>query len=197
MSTIIIFPDGYEFTIDTTTKDSHGRSATLTKHKVEKGTQVSDHRVKENMIYSMDGIISEFTYDKSPDFVGVDVQIKKTEIFFERIEQAYDNDELLKIQTSTKLFENMMITNYSIPRDVTQGKAVFFSLEFEEIRFAETKSIKVENVPKSAIQKNDPSIEVEKLKKESSKTKKRTSAKNNHGRKTLNPITISNKIKKH
>ena len=177
MTTTIIFEDGYELDIDANLKDNHGRTAQLTKHKVEKGAEISDHITKENYTYSLDGIISEMTIEPTDGIT------RKASIFYEKIKNAYDENEIVKVNTSFEDYENMMITGYSIPREASQGESIFFSLQFEEVRFAETKSVKVEKVPKGSINKAGGSITANK------KLKKLTS-----GKKSKNKLGLKLKL---
>jgi hypothetical protein len=94
--TIIKFPDDYDLEIDVTTKESHGRRSTLTKHKVEEGSQVSDHIVKENQTFSIDGVVSEDSLEPTDGFTKMTSQLK------ERLESAYNNSYLLTVETSFK-----------------------------------------------------------------------------------------------
>jgi hypothetical protein len=187
--TTIIFTDGYELEIDATTKENHGRRATVTKHKVEDGSQVTDHFVKENQTFSIDGVISEFSIEEVDGFTKMTSQLK------DRLESAYLNTELLTVKTDYKTYENVVLIGYSIPREITHGGSLFFTLDFEEIRFAETKTVKVEKVPKGAIQKTNPSLTEEKRKKENKKTRRRTSSKGHKNKITMNEKTIDSKIK--
>lgn len=176
MSTKIVFPDGFSLVIDTTVKKNHGRKATLTKHKVENGAETSDHRIKENYTFSLEGIINETAKDQN----GGDSLL--VDITYERIEQAYDNDELLDIITPEKTYNNMTIAGYSFPREASQGKALFFSLEFEELRFATTKTVQAADVPKSSIAKNNPKLTEDKKARATRKLRQRTSKRGSKGK---------------
>lgn len=187
--TIIKFTDGYDLEIDVTTKESHGRRSTITKHKVEEGSQVSDHIVKENQTFSIDGVVGEDSLEPTDGFTKMTSQLK------DRLESAYNNSELLTVETSFKTYENVVLVGYSIPREVGHGDSLFVTLDFEEIRFATTKTVKVDKVPKKAINKTNPSLTEEKRKKENTKTRRRTSSKSHKNKVTLNEKTIDSKIK--
>lgn len=186
MATKIIWSDGYELVIDATLKKQHGRRAALTKHKVEQGSDVADHRVKENYTFSLDGVMNEFTTDDEGTFTR--------RLAFERIESAYDNDDLLEVKTTLKNYKNMTIAGYSIPEEASQGKALFFSLDFEELRTAVSKTIKVDDIPKSALKKTSPKLTEAKKVKETKKLRKRASKKGHKGHKKPKMIdTVLNK----
>lgn len=179
----IIFNDGYELTLDVTTKETHGRRATITKHKVEEGSQISDHVIKENQSFSLDGVIADYSLEPIDGFTKMTSQLK------DRLESTYDNSELLEVKTDFKTYKNVILIGYSIPKDVTQGGALFVTLDFEELRFAETKTVKVDKVPKQAIQKTNASLT------ENKRLKRRTSSKKSNGKVSMIEKTIDPKIK--
>ena len=206
MGTIIKFSDGTLIEIDATLKQNHTQKQTLTKHKVESGSNVSDHVVKENITFSLEGIISEFKNEDEKTLedrqaedeltadlfkIGVDLttasiddlpEAKETETprsykLWEDLQKAFDTNDLVEVLTNFKKYESMIITGYSIPISADHGDSLFISLDFEEVRFAETKTVKVDKVPKSAIKKNNSKLSEEKKAKANKKLKKRLSGK--------------------
>jgi hypothetical protein len=175
MATIINFVDGYSLEIDATIKRNHSLKANLTKYPVESGAKPSDHRVKENRTFSLDGIIDGVAKDSS------DEDSLKAFIVFERFEQAHENNEPLEIITPRKTYKNMFITGASFPDEASQGTSLFFSLEVEELIFVETKTKKVSDVPKSEIKKTNPKLTQDKKAKESKKLGKKVGAKGHKG----------------
>lgn len=134
MSTKIIFSDNYEIEIDATLSRKHSRSAQSTKHKVSKGSNISDHVISDNKKFSLEGVISEFTQELGGAFLAGSA--------FDRIEEAIESGELVKIRCKRKNYDNMIITGFDSNDSVQKGNSLVFSVDFEELRFAETKSEK-------------------------------------------------------
>lgn len=174
MSTFIVFSDGSELKIDATPKQDHNRTAQVTKHKVEKGSNITDHVIIENPGLSLEGIMSEFSKGETGEFLH--------QVTFERLEKAWKYGELVKVVTRRKTYTDMVITSFSCPVEVTQGHALFFSLQLENIRFAETQTEKVPKLQKIKIDGSKPNQSKADRKKHKDKAQKRFSEKKNKGR---------------
>lgn len=133
MATTIVFKDNYEITIDATLSRRHNRSAQVTKHKVSKGSDISDHVISDNKKFSLEGVISEFTRENN---------ISLADATFEKIEEAIETGEIVKVKSKRKNYDNLIITGFDCTDSVDKGYSLVFSLDFEQIRFAEAKTEK-------------------------------------------------------
>jgi len=145
VATFIRFPDYSVLKLDACLSQQHGRSADITKHKVETGASITDHIRPGPYTLTVNGLVA---YAPPRDaiavalgaFLGDDNRHVKA---FERLMQAIDKSEIVKVETGLKVYENMAIRSVDSPREVKTGNDFVFTLQLEEIRFVEAATIKV------------------------------------------------------
>jgi len=163
------------FVIDCAISTEIQRSAQVTAHPIEDGSQVHDHIVLEPRKLTLTGLISNY-----PIVAGIGGQQKiffstipilgmnltkveydapaDADYYFEdRAKTAYDllNDiflyrRLLTIVTDLEVFKNMACTEATFPRDAKTAEALRFSLAFTELRFVRAEYVDMAIPPKRA-----------------------------------------------
>lgn len=154
MATIITFdpPHFGVLKLDACLSQQHGRSADITRHKVETGAEVTDHIRPGAYTLSVNGIIA---YAPPRDVLAVALgaftgDANRHVKAFERLQAAIDRSELVTVDTGLRVYKNMAIKSLDSPREVKTGYDFVFTLQLEEVRFVGAATIKI---PASALGK--------------------------------------------
>lgn len=111
--------------VEATLSENHEASSKVTLFPIENGFEISDHIINEPQRVTIEGFISDTPLD---GFNGNNAQNA-----FDTLYEMRDNKELISVITGFKVYENMAITNISVPRDTSTGKAIRFSVELVEV----------------------------------------------------------------
>jgi hypothetical protein len=148
MATFIILKDGTELKLDAVTKLSKSVSSAVTEHPIEDSSDpnISDYSITANDSFSISGILSEI---RKPD----DTRTYNYLIMDDILEKACKSADLVKLQTDLELRNNLKLTSYSTTRETQTGKSLMVTLDFKQVNFVKTKSVKI---PKRLIGKGKP-----------------------------------------
>lgn len=117
-------------TVDATVQEDHQLPAELTKHSVEEGFDIADH------------------YRALPDQVVINGIISNTPLIFgaafridgDPARDAYDTFReirnralIIDVVTTLRTYENVMMTDFSCPRNAANGNVLNFTATFEPI----------------------------------------------------------------
>jgi hypothetical protein len=143
--------DGYA--IDVAVSEEHSRTADVTEHEVERGSNIADHvRVKPAQVtvtcVVSDTPIGKMVSERGFDGVGFIVPSDDARAFLLRL---LERREAVTIETSVGTYDNMVLVSITEPRNVGTGKAMRFSATFREIRFIDNERTVVPvSVPSAA-----------------------------------------------
>lgn len=129
---IIYFPeDGVIIEIDCLENLNYSKKITTTKHKVEKGLPITDHTVVQNFTFSITGIIASAYVGKESAPIEIE---SKLDFYCEKRAKVI-------VVTKQKTYENIVIVGFNKSLSPDNSDDLDFTLEFEEIRTANTKTI--------------------------------------------------------
>ena len=150
------------FAIDCVTSETHSYSGSATEFPIEKGGVITDHVDIKPDVLTISGIQSDHPSDILSFVHSVKDMIanapKKSKAAYDELEKAFKKREPLIVTTQLKPFENMIITNFNVPRDTTTTNALKFSIEFKQVYFVETTEeieVPAQEVEKKAVKKTD------------------------------------------
>jgi hypothetical protein len=138
--TKLIF-DNYQLEIDCTISIDDSKNARVTKHKVEDGSEISDHTIDENQTMTLKGIISNGMSNQENSPSQVKFQLEK-----------YLRKKCT-VKSTNKIYENYILSSVSTTRSSNNTDALDFSLGLEEIRTTKTK---ISKINKKVIEKKNP-----------------------------------------
>jgi len=128
--------------IDCTVSESISRTASVSTFPIEDGGNISDHVNNNPVAYSLSGIQSDHPTDLFSFIYSVQDRIanapKKSKAAYDALVKAYLAKEKLTINTLLETFQNMMITNFDVPRDTTTAYALKWSMSFQQVEFVKT-----------------------------------------------------------
>jgi hypothetical protein len=153
MATVITFAGlGDSITLDAATSQQHDRSAEITRHRVERGADVTDHVRPGPLALTVNGVMAAAPPRSvlESGFASLTGDEKRHRRAWDRLQEAMDKSELCTVDTSLHVYPNMAIKGLSTPREASTGDDVVLSIQFEEVRFVEAATVQV---PKDAFGK--------------------------------------------
>lgn len=117
-------------TLDASLREEHSVAVEVTKHPVEQGSDISDHKRKGPDKVRITGIISNtplrlFNFGPS--------ELKPAENAWEVLNEMAASKELVTIITTLKTYEDMAMTDLRAPRDFKLGNVLEFTASFERL----------------------------------------------------------------
>lgn len=131
MSVVRIIKKIGSIVIDAFTAEEYNMKANVTKYAIEDGSIISDHIQNDPIRFSVQGIISP-----------VENQDNVQDSFFE-FELLWNNKDVITIIAGLKVYENMVMTDFSSPRNKENGGSLSFSAEFEQIKKVKSQVVEI------------------------------------------------------
>jgi hypothetical protein len=133
--------------IDATVSEDHSHSCDLTENPVEEGAKITDHVQLKPAELTIEGVITDTPLGFA--VIGnIQNLIRSVSTIFGASSRSLDAfDELLALQksrrpftvlTGLKRYQNMILTDLSIPRTIQTGKALHFKAVMKEIRIVKS-----------------------------------------------------------
>lgn len=132
-------------TVDVTISEQYDREAEVTRHPVERGIDVVDHRRMKPRMIKMSGVVSD-----SPSLLevlqGNTVGISADSAFgsesrsqkaHRKLNTLFEQADVITVVTAREVYKNMVVASFS-ERKNDAGEYLGFDLVLEEIRFATT-----------------------------------------------------------
>lgn len=126
--------------LDAVTEDSHEYTAQVTSHPIENGGFVSDHVFEEPRRVSITGEITESPVILFSAFNGLtDRRVEA----YDQLLALFKSRDVVSVVTGLKVYNDMVMNRFSIPRNQGTGRRLQFTAEFTEIRKAESQIVGV------------------------------------------------------
>jgi len=132
---------------DAVLNESHTSKSTVPRFPVEQGVSISDHIRREPDGITITGIVAESPI--GPSFFALPEQADRLTAVVDLIESM--REDLLRVVTSTKVYENMVIASVGRTIDQTTGRAVNATIELTQVRTVSTETI---DLPAPRLQEN-------------------------------------------
>lgn len=136
--TTILSATNVGFIIDATVSEEHSITVQTTDHPVERGFAITDHRRVQPKVIKLTGIISNYPVKLFASAGGATNYVVAA---WNAFNQLKDSGELVSITTSLQTYENMMITDVSVPRDVKRGNILEFTVTAKELRIVDSEEV--------------------------------------------------------
>lgn len=112
--------------LDATLAETHEYSSRVTEFPVENGTVISDYVINDPVKISITGIVS----DSPIRFLSL---FNRSSDAFNRLVRIHEQKEIITVVTGIKIYQNMVMTALSVPRDVDTGQSLSFAMDFQQI----------------------------------------------------------------
>lgn len=131
--------------LDATVSETHQHQADITEFPVEGGSALSDHRQQKPVQLTLEFVLTNtpIVEDGTPHWEGdylphspgpADATIELL------LSTWFEGSFLFRIETTTRLYESMMITGLNLPRDARTGESIRGTITFKQVKIATSKS---------------------------------------------------------
>lgn len=124
-------------TIDVSIREIHSLQADITRFPVEAGASITDHIINQPRTLTIDGLISDTPSSLValvvPGLVTGLVSTPPSIEAFDKMKSWWGNKQILDVQTGLDVYTNMVIRDFSFPKDTNTGRALRFTISMEEI----------------------------------------------------------------
>lgn len=156
--TDLLFPkrlgqiDGLE--IDATVHEVHGVKAKATRHPVESGSDVTDHVQLMPDEIQIEGVITDTPLIGIADLLLGQVDLatltgQRASGAWDLLEQTVKARQPIKVVTTLKTYDNVILEDLSAPRDAENGNAIHFTVRGVVIRIVSSQNVGLP-IPKEA-----------------------------------------------
>lgn len=129
----IVFIDDFE--LDAAVVEDHTFDSEVTEYPVEKGADVADHVRARPIVVTIEGIVSdtpvgslaERRFDQFGEFLYSGEA-------FTKLQEIRDAREPVRIITSLRSYDNMLLQSIQVPRDARTGDALRFRATFVQLQ---------------------------------------------------------------
>jgi hypothetical protein len=125
--------------LDAALDENHEWSAEATSNPVEVGAPVTDHVIDQSDKLKIRGFVTDTPLTSSPSLP----QISRSQDVFDLLYELIKLKEPMTVYTKHKIYDDMVLTNVTIPRAAGVGEAIEFSAEFINIRIVATQMVDV------------------------------------------------------
>lgn len=147
---------------DVVTSETHEGASTMTKHAIEGGALITDHKIHEPRSVTIEAIVSNTPLDVPPPSgyarsTAITVSTSKEEgrpavkVFseaFDRIQDVIATLDRLRLEgtfvtltTARRTYDAVQILRVTEPREPEDGDSQRFQIEIQEVRIAYTRSV--------------------------------------------------------
>lgn len=132
--------------LDAVLDESHDWQADATINPVEEGSPVTDHIIEQPDKLKIRGFVSETPLVASESVRGAKSTPwaeSITQPVFDLLRELIKKRELITVYTKYRIYDDMVLTNLTIPRSAATGEAIEFTAEFVHIRKVATQTVDV------------------------------------------------------
>lgn len=148
--------------LDAVLDESHDWQADATMNPVEEGSPVTDHIIEQPDKLKIRGFVTETPLVASESVRGaksVPWAESITQPVFDLLRELIKKRELITVYTKYRIYDDMVLTNLTIPRSAATGEAIEFTAEFVHIRKVATQTVDVpDGISAKKDKKSDASV---------------------------------------
>ncbi len=171
-----------EAVFDAVVTETHSRSAQVTSHPVEQGSDVADHVYIDPLRLTLEAVVTNTPLatpvtqarnsqgevrrvdNAKANALRFDKDMLRPRDVYEALRKAYNDKSSFDVDTAIEIYRSMVITSLSVPRDAGSGAQtsngvrvdrLSFSIEMQQIRVASSKTGDVRRPKAGAPKKKD------------------------------------------
>lgn len=134
--------------LDCTLDETHSLENMITEHPVEEGVNISDHIRRQPRMLEITGVVTNtpvVNFDKeeplSPDISDTLSPVDRVRLAYAKVDELLVKGEIIDVQTTLETYRNMIIQDYSIPRNVETGNTLNVTISLRELLTAKTEQV--------------------------------------------------------
>lgn len=120
--------------LDATLSHQIQRTATATMHPIESGSKISDHVQLDPVVVTVTGFVSNNPVTFLSFGLVPQQDQTRSKSAYDALVQTFDNKELVQVQSELEVFDDMVMTSLTVPRDRTNFNALQFTATFQKIK---------------------------------------------------------------
>jgi len=132
--------------LDAVMDEGHEWSAEATSNPVEEGSPITDHVIEQSDKIRLRCFVSDTPITLSQSVSGIvnSGQVRnRTQTVFDLLSELIKLKQPMTVYTKHKIYDDMVLTNVTIPRSAGVGEALEFTAEFIHIRKVKTQIVDV------------------------------------------------------
>lgn len=133
--------------MDASLEETHDKSVAVTEHPIEDGSNITDHiRTMPEQI-NITGMVSNtpivfLASTRAPSPIkGKNRSRDRVKTAYEELRRIMNKGERVTVVTSLRKYENMVLQNLTVSRNVQLGNVLHADMTLREIQIAETSSV--------------------------------------------------------
>jgi hypothetical protein len=139
--------DSEAFIIDCFMVESYSFTNTVTDIPVEEGSTISDHVVEDQDVVRIQAFIgnAEYVPADSSDAIPKEAPDRMDRVLksYHELLRLKRTKEVVELTTGLDVYTDMIITSFTIDRDVETGANLPFSMEFKRIKIAKSETVAI------------------------------------------------------
>lgn len=124
--------------LDATIEERHEHTSQVTQHPIESGGFVTDHVYEDPRNVSISAEITESPVIFFSVFDGL--SDRRVEAY-DQLLKLYKTRDVVTLVTGLKVYNDMVMKSFSVPRNQRTGRRLQFTAEFTEVRKAESEVV--------------------------------------------------------
>lgn len=130
-------------TVDAAVSERHKSGSKVTRHPIEAGAAITDHVQPMPDELTLEGVVS----DTPTDFLAFLGGGDRSSTAYKGLLDIIAKRTPIKIVTTLRTYENMVLEGLEVPRDAKKGNIVHFTVSATQIRIVESQLVKAAPVP--------------------------------------------------
>lgn len=127
------------FTIDVSVSENHSSTYDIQQHPIEDGSEIADHIIVKPKRLTIEGVITD-----TPSGIGALLIVPglidrfsgspRSIESFKTIQNYLDGKQLFDVVTGLKVYKNMAVRSFNVPRRAMFGRGLNFTMELNELQ---------------------------------------------------------------
>jgi len=125
-------------TFDLILEESHELPVGVSRHRLEQGSEISDHIELPFQSGSLSGFVSNFSLKSAGNISNRALDV------FNELEKLRSQRGLVTITTGLKVYTDVAITGISTSRNKLTGESLTFKISFMQVRIVKLRTVQIE-----------------------------------------------------
>jgi len=135
--------------LDASLEEMHTRDVEITRFPVEVGVDITDHARRQPEKVKITGVISNTPIELLPSLTNSSTRAEEA---YQALIEIQDNQQLIAVITTLRIYENMLLKRVDVPRNAQKGNVVEVTLELEEIILVQSQTVEAPEPVKEGAQ---------------------------------------------
>ena len=130
-----------KITFDVILNENHSFNSSVSDHRIENGSVISDHINNDVISESLTVMVSNYSVNHRFRADG-----NRAQNAYDKLKALWEAREAVTIVTVLETFNDVAITSISVPRSIGDGESLTFSISFKQIQIVKLKTVLIDTV---------------------------------------------------